>query len=301
MKVPDFYIVGAPKSGTTALSEYLRQHPNVCFSHVKEPHFFADDLPSYKMDRTIGDYLRRNFSHFDGRRHRAVGEGSVYYYISDVAIAKVLEAQPSAKFVYAIRNPADMVYSLYWQYRLSNMETLDEFEAAWEQQDAREAGRNIPRHCYEPRFLQYRAMGRLGQRLQVLKAAIPATQLMVVVFDDFVRDTRRVYEDVLRFLDLPSDDRRTFPVINESKVQRSELIAGLLASIPTRLHNVVRDLKHGLGLSHIPLNLLAMLNVKPAQRPPLSESFRSRLIAEFEPDVRLLETQLGRSLETWRS
>jgi hypothetical protein len=301
MRIPDFFIIGAPKCGTTALSEYLRRHPNICFSHVKEPHFFSDDLPTYKIDQTVEDYLRRNFSHFDAQRHRAMGEGSVYYCFSEVAIPNILKANSSAKFIYAVRNPVDMVYSLYAQYRFNRMEDIDDFEAAWEAQEDRAAGRYIPRHCYEPRFLQYRAMGQLGQRLEILKSIVPPMQLAVIVFDDLVASTKQVYEDVLTFLQLPSDGRREFPVVNESRVQRSRAVGYLLASIPTWLHNAVRDVKHGVGISHIPLNLLLKINAKPAKRPELREGFRKRLVTEFDPAVRLLEELLNRDLSHWRS
>jgi hypothetical protein len=301
MRIPDFFIIGAPKCGTTALSEYLGQHPAICFSHVKEPHFFSDDIPSYKIDRTLADYLRRNFSHFDARRHRAMGEGSVFYYHSDVAIPNILDANPSARFVYAVRNPVDMVYSLYSQYCYSYMEDIGNFEDAWAAQEQRAAGRNIPRRCYEPRFLQYRTMGQLGHRLKTLRSIIPARQLMVVAFDDLAGNARQVYEDVLAFLDVPSDGRSTFPVVNENKVRRSRALGYLSTSVPRWLHNGVRDIKHAAGISHVPLNILAKVSEKPAKRPALGAGFRKHLAAEFEPDIRLLEEQLGRHFGHWRN
>jgi hypothetical protein len=237
----------------------------------------------------------------DAHRHRAIGEGSVFYCFSDVAIPNILKAQPSAKFIYAVRNPVDMVYSLYSQFRYNSVEEIGDFEAAWDAQAARAAGRNIPRLCYEPRFLQYRAMGQLGRRLEILKSVVPAKQLLVIVFDDLVGNASEVYENVLRFIDVPSDGRTVFPVVNENKVQRSKVISDLQTSIPKWLHNAVRDIKHSLGLSHVPLNLLAKINAKPAKRPPLPDGVRGRLIAEFEPDVRLLEMQLGRELASWRT
>lgn len=301
MRIPDFFIIGAPKCGTTALSEYLGQHPNICFSHVKEPHFFSDDIPSYKIDRTLADYIRRNFSHFDARRHRAIGEGSVFYYFSDVAVPNILNANPSAKFVYAVRNPVDMVYSLYSQYCYSYMEDIGNFEDAWGAQEQRAAGRNIPRQCYEPRFLQYRRMGLLGQRLKRLKSIIPAKQLLVFALDDLAKSPSKVYEDVLAFLDVPSDGRSTFPIVNENKVRRNKALGYLSISVPRWLHNAVRDVKHAAGISHVPLNILAKVSEKPAKRPALREGFRKHLIAEFEPDVCLLEEQLGRRFTHWRT
>ena len=72
---PNFFIVGAPKCGTTALSHYLRQHPRIFFSLPKEPHYFATDLPRYRMVTHEPAYLE--YFRGAGPQHTAVGEGSV--------------------------------------------------------------------------------------------------------------------------------------------------------------------------------------------------------------------------------
>jgi hypothetical protein len=296
---PDFFIVGAPKCGTTALSEYLREHPNICFSATKEPHFFADDFPIHRLDLSLSSYWRRNFSHYDPARHAVVGEGSALYYLSEVAVHRILALNPSAKFVYMVRNPVDMIYSFFSQMRFDDYEDATTFEEAWNLQESRSEGVGIPKHCREPRLLRYREFGRLGNRLKVLRSFIPEKQLLVVVYDDFVENSKKVYEDVLNFLGVESDGRENFPVINESKIQRNKTLSMLLSSIPKWVHNAVREAKQLMGMSHIRLNVLAMINAKPAKRSPLSESLRRRLIQEFEPEVRLLESQLGRDFRRW--
>src|SRR5262249_50844280 len=185
MNIPDFFIIGAPKCGTTALSEYLREHPKICFSHIKEPHFFSDDFPSYKIDRSLENYMRLNFSHFRRQQHALMGESSVYYYLSAVAVPNILRANPAAKFIYMVRNPVDMVYSFHSQMYFNSAENIPEFAIAWEKQGARIGGRDIPTSCREPRLLQYREVGSLGSRLRSLQSIIPKKQLHVIVFDDF--------------------------------------------------------------------------------------------------------------------
>lgn len=116
MRIPDFFIVGASKCGTTALSEYLSQHPNICFARTKEPHFFSDDFSRQKVDDNFVQYWRRNFSYFNALKHKVIGEGSGTYYISDVAVKNILAQNPAAKFIYMVRNPVEMVYS--WHYHV---------------------------------------------------------------------------------------------------------------------------------------------------------------------------------------
>ena len=107
-------------------------------------------------------------------------------------------------------------------------------------------GGQIPKHCREPRLLQYREMGKLGGRLEILRSIIPPDQLMVIVFDDLTANTKRIYEQVLEFIGVPSDNRQTFPAINENKVQRSRVrLLGrlLISSMPTSLYRAVLDFK----------------------------------------------------------
>lgn len=75
MRKPTFFIIGAPKCGTTALSEYLREHPNVFVSIPKEPHYFAEDFVRYRRVETLKDYMDIFRSASD--KHFTVGEVSV--------------------------------------------------------------------------------------------------------------------------------------------------------------------------------------------------------------------------------
>src|SRR5947209_7116555 len=131
MRTPDFFIVGASKCGTTALSEYLTNHPKVCFASTKEPHFFSDDFPLQKLDDDFNTYWRRNFSHFDTKRHVALGEGSGTYYVSSVAIPNILSINPAAKFIYMVRDPVEMIHSWHYHVQFGTGET-ESLEEAWE-------------------------------------------------------------------------------------------------------------------------------------------------------------------------
>lgn len=300
MRVPDFFIIGASKCGTTALSKYLSEHPGICFARTKEPHYFSDDFPVQKLDNNFAQYWRRNFSHFDARKHGAIGEGSGTYYISQVAIANILRQNPAAKFIFMVRNPVDMVQSWYNDLRFANGEDVS-LEEGWDLQPVRLQGLKIPRQLREPRFLQYHMMASFGRRLEVFKKLIPPGRLLVIVFDDFVRDPKAAYENVLAFIGVRSDGRESFPKVNAAKDQRSRLIGAVSSSMPRWVSNAAREIKILVGMRHARLNVFAVLNTKPAKRVPLSPEFRKRLVIEFEPEVRLLERHLDRDLSHWRT
>lgn len=300
MRIPDFFIVGASKCGTTALSEYLSQHPRICFARTKEPHFFSDDFPRQKVDDNFVQYWRRNFSYFDALKHKAIGEGSGTYYISDVAVKNILTKNPAAKFIYMVRNPVEMVYSWHYHVQFGGGPRIG-LEDAWNAQPAGAHGLELRQQDGDQRFLQYRTLASLGHWLEKLKSVVPPNQLMVIVLDDLMRDPKAVYEEVLSFIGVPSDGRESFPIVNQNRVQRSRVLGFIGASIPRWVVNSAREFKHLAGLSHVSLNFIVRLNSKPAKRPPLPNSFRSRLVMEFEQDVRLLERHLGRDLSGWRT
>ena len=125
---PNFFIIGAPRSGTTSLSSYLSDHPDIYFSDVKETGFFHNGVLSHKHT-TIKDYMEICFSGTKDKKYKAVGEGTTSYLSSKKAVERVLEFNPDAKFIAMLRNPVDMMYSLYLHNRKNNP---DNFIDDWE-------------------------------------------------------------------------------------------------------------------------------------------------------------------------
>lgn len=293
--LPNFFLIGAPKSGTTALSEYLRGHPNVFFSDPKEPEYYASDFRG-RVIETEKDYARL-FETADPSRHLAIGEGSVLYVFSRAAGANILRDQPAARFILMLRNPAELVISLHAQHLMEGNESLVSFLDAWNAEADRREGRRIPPGCRDPQWLYYSEWGRLGSQLKRVRQALPASSLKVIVFDDFARDTGGVYREVLAFLGIPDDGRTEFPKVNERRKPKSPRLQGLIGAafrswmpLRTRLTG-----GKGLGLGSI----LTGLNAAPAGKNPLPEV--RRMLAEFyKEEVLLLEELLQRDLSSWR-
>lgn len=116
MRKPDFFIVGAPKSGTTAMHEYLGQHPDIFMPKVKESHHFATDLlPPNRPNsyyRSIDNYL----AIFKGARNeKIVGESSVFYLYSKTAAKNIYEFNKDSKILIMVRNPTEWLESYHSQ------------------------------------------------------------------------------------------------------------------------------------------------------------------------------------------
>ena len=295
---PNFFIVGAPKSGTTALYEYLRGHPRIFLPAGKEPHYFATDYTEFPRVQSEAEYLAL-FRRSD-ERYLAVGEASAGYLYSKEAIRNIHAFNPAAHIIAMLRNPVDLVYSMHAQALYNFNEDEPDFETAWYMQDERREGRNIPAGCRAWQFLQYQALGSLGQQVERLYGIFPRQQVMLLFFDDFVADTKASYESVLEFLGVPTDERRDFPSVNESKTHRSRLLGWLTQTPPRPVITTVRLLRSYLGLDINPLlaGLRRMNDVKAA-RAPLDPALRRELQSEFAADVRLLGTLAGRDLSAW--
>ena len=100
MTGPDFFIIGAPKCGTTALAHYLSEHPQVCFSYPKEPYYWADDFPGIQRRfgiRSLEKYLQ--LFEPSSSIKTAFGEGSTIYLASSTAVDRILQFKPDAKFI----------------------------------------------------------------------------------------------------------------------------------------------------------------------------------------------------------
>jgi hypothetical protein len=296
---PNFFIVGAPKCGTTALYEYLRPHPNIFMSKVKEPHFFAKDLGTYPFIKTLEDYTRLFADSTE--QHLRVGEASVYYLRSTTAIANIHEFNPDAKIIAMFRNPVEMVHSLHSQLLYVSEETESDFETAWRLQERRSQGIGLPPASRGAFLVQYAQVGQFGTQTKRLLSIFPAGQVKLILYDDFAASPQAVYDDVIQFLELPHDQRTEFPRINESKRARMAWLRNLYRKPPPPLRTAFRGLKRAVGAESIRAvtSKIVDLNTVRERRQPLSPAFRAELVAAFRDEIDLLSRLLNRDLSHW--
>ncbi len=297
VSIPNFFILGAPKAGTTALSEYLREHQDIFFSYPKETNFFNDDFSNkFRRITNIETYLNQCF--YNSKGYKAIGEGTVYYLYSKVAVDNILKFNPEAKFIVMLRNPVEMAYSLYSTTYLAGDETVDDFKIAWGLQKERRSGKKIPKTCRDPQVLQYGELCMTGKQTERVSGKIDSKNLKIICFEDFKNNTLNVYKDVLMFLNIEYDNRTVFPVINENKVPRSKFfiqITEKTGRINIGLLKRKLGIKPGVSL----LGPIAKLNYKSVERPKLDDSFILELKDYFKDDIKLLESVINKNLSHW--
>ena len=154
----DFFILGAPRCGSTALVHYLAGHPGIEMAAEKETHYFADDFPRFRRVATPEAYASLFRDPIRCRR----GEASVYYLYSRTAVANILAYNPQARFIVLVRQPVDMLVSLHAQLYTTFHEDQRDFQVAWQLQSERAARSSLAANCELPQILQYRDVASTG-------------------------------------------------------------------------------------------------------------------------------------------
>lgn len=274
MTKPNFFIIGAPKCGTTSLAAWLSDNERIFMSHPKEPHFFNTD----HSNRTIEN--KNEYYHLFPREtgaYIAIGEASVHYLSSAVAVPNILESIENPKFIVCLRDPADMVVSYHNQLLNALAEDIPDLADAWEAQRDRLAGRRIPETCPEPSRLQYSQSGRLAQQLERLFTHITPDQVRIVFLDQIQRNPLGVYRHLLEFLDVPYDGKQDFPKLNSAARLRSRNARKVLTAIGR--------LRRRLGLPRFNsriLQTLVRLNMATGSRnAPLDKAFVDTVLRPF--------------------
>jgi hypothetical protein len=298
---PDVFIVGAPKCGTSAMDHYLAAHPDIYMAQ-KEMHAFGSDLrfgpQFYRRDREayLAEFAARN-----GERH--AGEASVWYLFSTGAAAEIHAFNPEARIIIMLREPAEMLYSLYHQFRFDGNEHLPTFEEALAAEDERRAGRRLTRQTYFAQGLVYREAARYTEQVRRYFDVFGRGRVHVIIYDDLVADVRAAYCRALEFLGVdPARVETDFQVINGNKSVKHSALRGLLND------PLVRSTAVAIG-RRLPRPIFAALheaerrlwkyNSRAEKRPPLAPEVRAQLQREFAPEVERLSELLGRDLTYW--
>jgi hypothetical protein len=295
---PEFYLVGAPKAGTTSLYSYLAGYPEVFLPEQKEVwHFGADLDVRNRRRRSPGDFLAL---YRDAPPGALRGAAYVWYLYSATAASEIATARPDARIVVALREPVAALHALHSEFVYDGNEDLEAFDAALAAEPDRCAGRRVPAEAHFPAGLCYRRTVRYAEQLERYLDRFGPDRVHVILFDDLVADPLRAAEGVVRFLGLRPRPEVPFPHANPNKRSRSALLRRFLASPPPALRAAVRAAVPA-GLRRGAYRRAVALNASNPGRAALDPALRDALRAELEPEVAKLERLLGRSLAAWRT
>ncbi len=295
---PNLFIVGAQKSGTSALAGWLSQHPEACMSFPKEPGYLAFGeagytfLDGYGRQGQGSKYVVKNHADYlalfsDATpQQRVLGEASTWYLATSGMARKLAEYNPDARIIVIFRNPMDRAYSAWSHARRDEIEPCEDFAGAM----ALEPERGEPEH-----LLRYRRMGLYSEDLKSYQAEFPAKQILVMFYDDMQAAPAAFWREVCAFLQIdagiePPFERR----YNRSGEPRSRTLQGIL-----RNHKLKRTLRaiipHQLGLKI--KGRLDDFNLRDF--PKMDEQTRTELQDYYREDIEELSRLTGRNLKAW--
>jgi len=306
--VPDFFIVGHPKSGTTALYEMLRRHPQVFMPELKEPRFFASDLPSRFNEKPSGqppetydDYLSL-FA--PARSDQRAGEASTAYIWSHTAASRIAEAQPAARIIVILREPASFVRSMHLQLLQIRVEKERSLRKALALEGARREGQHLPAVVARwPQVLLYTDRVRYAEQLRRYHAVFPAEQVLVLIYDDFRTHNEATVREVLRFLDVDDSVPIEITEANPTVRMRSVRLDETVRAVSVGRGPLVRALRSSVKAVTPPdLRLQAQRAIRRrvvfgAPQPP-DEELMLELRHRFKAEVVAASEYLGRDLVT---
>jgi hypothetical protein len=297
---PNLFIVGAPKSGTTALASYLGAHPDV-FVAAKELSYFGTDLVfrTTKGGRwRIGyeTYLKW-FAPSPDTRYRA--DRSVFYLYSARAAAEIHSYDPRSRVIALLRNPVDQMYSQHSEMLFQGEEDIASFGDAIAAEADRQRGERVPDGCQKVFGLFYRDIARYAQQVERYRARFGRDRVCVVLYDDLVADALGAYRRVLEFLEVDPHHRPDLAVVNANKVVRSPRVRDLLRQAPPGVRRMGRLVVPDERARAVLRRRLHVLNTRGQARPPMPLDLRRRLVEEFTAEVARLEVLLQRDLGAW--
>jgi hypothetical protein len=308
-RVPDFFIVGHEKCGTTALYMMLRGHPQIYLPELKEPRFFAPELRSRFRDRATEEVKRLHtldgyLSLFEeARPEQRVGEASPNYLRSTTAAQRIAEIQPDARIIAILREPAAFLRSFHLQSVDSHLEDERDFRKAMALEDSRREGRNIPRRSHSPAALLYSDHVRYVEQLRRYHSVFPPEQVLVLVYEDFRRDNEAAVREVLRFLEVdeqvPVEAVETKPLqgvrsMRLHQIRQALWVARNNPAAAPRFWRIV----NALTPRHVRSDAAWALWRRLLHTAPASpdEELMLELRRRFKPEVVALSDYLGRDL-----
>jgi Sulfotransferase family len=300
LRLPNFLVIGAARSGTTTLHYHLGQHPEVFVSPVKETNFFlwdeAGEMPPWVRDdvrrrtpKTLEEYGRLFAQATE--RHRAVGESSPSYLFGPVA-ARIKARLPEARLIAILRHPVEQALSMLgtWHKGLSTEQLVERLPAALASPEPGPRG-----------ALPLKEHGQFHHHLAPFFAQFDRSRIKVVLFDDLTRNGPALFRDLFRFLGVDESFHLAEVRRYNSRGQAKNAVMVRALLMTQKLKSVARTMLPAAAVRRLidvqhrvrSANLEKTSDLSPALRRALTEQYYSQ-------DIAALERALDRDLSLWR-
>ena len=298
MALPDFFIAGAPKAGTTAVHAALARHPALYMSAVKEPKFFLTDgpPPARGGPGDVQTYREHVWQRDDYEALFAAapagilrGESTPFYLYNRDAQRRIRALIPSARLNVILRDPVERAHSNWAHLWSAGLDPVDDFVLACAEEQRRiEAG--------WADFWRYTSLGRYGDQLEHLYTVFPRDQVLVFRYHALIESPGLVLDQICAFLGVPQGVLAEVPRENVTAHPQLSLRHRTVAKA-LRASSAVSNVLPGATTLTGSLERVLQRDSRPRQ--PLTWEQRQALLPRFEADIRLLEVITGEDFGNW--
>ena len=298
MALPDFFIAGAPKAGTTAVHAALARHPALYMSAVKEPKFFLTDgpPPARGGPGDVQTYREHVWQRDDYEALFAAapagilrGESTPFYLYNRDAQRRIRALIPSARLIVILRDPVERAHSNWAHLWSAGLDPVDDFVLACAEEQRRiEAG--------WADFWRYTSLGRYGDQLEHLYTVFPRDQVLVFRYHALIESPGLVLDQICAFLGVPQGVLAEVPRENVTAHPQLSLRHRTVAKA-LRASSAVSNVLPGATTLTGSLERVLQRDSRPRQ--PLTWEQRQALLPRFEADIRLLEVITGEDFGNW--
>ena len=288
---PNTFIIGAPKCGTSALSNFMAQHDEVFFSPIKEPLYYGRHVSS-QVGMDFSNYLKL-FENANSSKYKIIAEATPCILYDIASIKEILSHCPDANFIVMIRSPIDAVISDFIQTKKSkNYDKSVNVDEAWEECLSRRRNGLKVRFKYDIHFLYYKHISN------ILNVICPK-KLKIIFHEDLLDKPNDVLKDLFLFLNIDEGFSPAISIINQAGVIKR----GFLYDASFFIWRVSKPLRHRLGIYNLNTIKKLFIDKSPlviAQMKKISSTTRQSIIEHHLSDIHALEQLTNRDLSHWK-
>lgn len=291
--MPNFLIIGAAKSGTTALHTYLQQHPQIYMTPSKETNFFA--FEGQEIDfKGPGDEALKEFSitNLDTYQQQfknvtnelAIGEACPLYLYHAEAAKRIKNYIPNARLIIILRNPIERAYANFLHLIRDGREPVTDFSQALEN-ETRRINENWEW------FWHYTQVGYYGEQIKNYTQLFSPEQIKIYLYEDLKSDPLSLFQDIFSFLEVDPSFQPDLTIRpNKSGMPKNKLLHKILTQ-PNPLKAALKPL--------IPAAIRQKIQHQNLAKPNLLPDAKQQLISLYQADILHCQNLINRDLSSW--
>ena len=309
----DFFIVGAPKCGTTFLKNHLVQNPKIFMPKIECVYWCKDmnDLSEIKSENAYFSLFTKNLSE---NSEIICGEKSSNYLHSEKAYNEIYNYNPNAKIIICLRNPVEAAISYHNHNKVMGFELINNFLEAWEAQEVRKNNNfKIPYYARKETLrYQYRYIYSYDIHVKKFIEKFGDEKVKVIFFDDLIKDSQNVFNDVFDFLKVERKSFKQISVINQrARVDIKNTLSNIIfrflvfylkttkvKSISQKIKNILGIKSFGFLVKHITKKINKLEVTVPEQESKFLKH-RELLINEIKNSILNLSKLKKKNLDLW--